>query len=123
MPTMARSSLNSSKTDLSRAKANALRQAFQLVAMIISIALTPVVVDAIGWSMTAIIYGVLGGAVILYIPSPAVKNPLARMKLSPKSGKASRRCLPNRKFWGGWREQCFLQRGDVHGHGRLATLR
>ena len=37
------------RTDASRASTNALRQAFQLVAMIISIALTPVVTGAIGY--------------------------------------------------------------------------
>jgi GPH family glycoside/pentoside/hexuronide:cation symporter len=52
-------------TDASRAKTNAMRQAFQLVAMIISIALTPVVTNALGYSMTAILYGTLGGVVIL----------------------------------------------------------
>jgi GPH family glycoside/pentoside/hexuronide:cation symporter len=51
--------------DVSRAKTNAMRQAFQLVAMIISIALTPVVTAAIGFSLTAILYGALGGAVML----------------------------------------------------------
>ena len=51
----------------SRASTNALRQAFQLVAMIISIALTPMVTKALGYSLTAILYGLLGGAVILYM--------------------------------------------------------
>ena len=46
---------------------NAMRQAFQLVAMIISIALTPIVTKAIGYQMTAIVYGILGGVVILYM--------------------------------------------------------
>jgi len=36
------------RTDASRASTNALRQAFQLVAMIISIAMTPIVTSAIG---------------------------------------------------------------------------
>ena len=53
--------------DDSRAKTNALRQAFQLVAMIISIALTPMVTHALGYSTTAILYGLLGGGVILYM--------------------------------------------------------
>ena len=39
------------RTDASRADANAMRQAFQLVAMIISIALTPMVTKAIGYSL------------------------------------------------------------------------
>ncbi len=55
------------RTDASRASTNALRQAFQLVAMIISIALTPMVTKYLGYSLTAIVYGILGGAVILYM--------------------------------------------------------
>src|SRR5512140_3202890 len=49
------------RTDASRASTNALRQAFQLVAMIISIALTPVVTSALGYQLTALLYGLLGG--------------------------------------------------------------
>jgi GPH family glycoside/pentoside/hexuronide:cation symporter len=48
------------RTDASRASTNAMRQAFQLVAMIISIALTPIVTDALGFGLTAIIYGIPG---------------------------------------------------------------
>jgi len=55
------------RDDASRAKTNALRQAFQLVAMIISIALTPMVTEALGYGLTSIVYGILGGAVILYM--------------------------------------------------------
>ncbi len=44
------------RDDASRAKTNALRQAFQLVAMIISIALTPMVTKALGYGLTSIIY-------------------------------------------------------------------
>ena len=46
------------RTDASRAATNALRQAFQLMAMIISIALTPMITSAIGFRLTAIIYGI-----------------------------------------------------------------
>src|SRR5512143_1478301 len=42
------------RTDASRASTNAWRQAFQLVAMIISIALTPLVTSALGYERTAI---------------------------------------------------------------------
>ncbi len=35
--------------------------------MIISIALTPLVTGAIGYGLTAVLYGLLGGAVILYM--------------------------------------------------------
>jgi GPH family glycoside/pentoside/hexuronide:cation symporter len=55
------------RSDASRANTNAMRQAFQLVAMIISIALTPTVTQAIGYGLTSILYGLLGGGVILYM--------------------------------------------------------
>jgi GPH family glycoside/pentoside/hexuronide:cation symporter len=49
-----------------RAKTNAMRQTFQLVAMVISLALTPVIAGALGYANTAIIYSVLAVAVILF---------------------------------------------------------
>lgn len=49
-----------------RAKTNAMRQAFQLVAMVISLALTPVVARKLGYANTAIIYSVLAVVVILF---------------------------------------------------------
>ncbi len=72
--------------DAARAKANALRQAFQLVAMIISIALTPMVVDALGWSTTAIVYGLLGGAVILYMVFTSHEKPVTEEERNPNCG-------------------------------------
>lgn len=87
------------KTDQSRGKANALRQAFQLVAMIISIALTPVVVDAIGWSKTAILYGILGGAVILYMAFTSHEEKISQHEPKPKVWDSLKTLLVNRKFW------------------------
>ena len=86
-------------TDTSRAKANALRQAFQLVAMIISIALTPMVVEALGWSTTAIVYGVLGGAVILYMALTSKEKPVAEDEKKPQLWDSVKTLLTNKKFW------------------------
>ncbi len=86
-------------SDASRAKANALRQAFQLVAMIISIALTPMVVEKLGWSVTAIVYGVLGGAVILYTAFTSREKPVADDEKKPELWDSVRSLLVNRKFW------------------------
>jgi len=49
-----------------RAKTNAMRQSFQLVAMVISLALTPVVAGKLGYANTAIVYSVLAVAVIIF---------------------------------------------------------
>ena len=62
-------------TEASRAKTNALRQVFQLVAMIISIALTPVITDAIGFATTAYIYGALAIVVIWFMATGCHENP------------------------------------------------
>lgn len=86
-------------SDASRAKANALRQAFQLVAMIISIALTPIVVDKIGWSLTSIVYGLLGGGVILYMALTSNERPVTEDEKKPELWDSVKSLLTNKKFW------------------------
>lgn len=54
------------KKDEERAKTNGFRQICQLFAMAISIALTPMVTDAIGYQLTSVIYGVLALAVMMF---------------------------------------------------------
>lgn len=54
------------KEDELRAKTNSFRQICQLFAMAISIALTPMITDAIGYRTTAIIYGVVALAVMMF---------------------------------------------------------
>ncbi len=68
--------------------------------MIISIALTPpIVVDAIGWSTTAIIYGILGGAVILYMTFTSHEEHISIDEPKPKIWDSVKTLLTNRKFW------------------------
>ncbi|HPH98457.1 MAG TPA: MFS transporter [Anaerolineaceae bacterium] len=87
------------RTDASRASTNALRQAFQLVAMIISIALTPVVTDAIGFQLTAIIYGILGGVVILYMTFTSQETHVHDEETKPELWDSIKSLLVNPKFW------------------------
>ncbi len=87
------------RTDASRASTNALRQAFQLVAMIISIALTPVVTAALGYSLTAILYGILGGAVILYMSFTSRETRVEDDEEKPRLWDSIKTLLTNRKFW------------------------
>lgn len=54
------------RSDDERAKVNGFRQICQLFAMAISIALTPIISGAIGYRLTALIYGVLALAVMMY---------------------------------------------------------
>lgn len=87
------------RTDRSRASTNALRQAFQLVAMIISIALTPMVTKALGYSLTAIVYGILGGAVILYMSFTSREVKVEEHEEKPQLWKSLKELFLNRKFW------------------------
>jgi len=85
--------------DISRAKTNALRQAFQLVAMIISIALTPIVAEQLGFSLTAILYGILGGAVILYMSLTSKEKLIEEHEAKPKLWESIKTLVTNWKFW------------------------
>jgi GPH family glycoside/pentoside/hexuronide:cation symporter len=87
------------KTDGERAKTNAMRQAFQLVAMIISIALTPMVTKALGYGMTAIAYGILGGAVILYMALTSREVPVTEEEIKPQLWQSLKDLFVNKKFW------------------------
>ncbi|NLV75223.1 MAG: MFS transporter [Chloroflexi bacterium] len=84
----------------SRAVTNAMRQAFQLVAMIIAIALTPMVTERLGYSLTAVIYGILGGAVILYMTfTSREETDQAALEDLPRLWDSVRSLVTNRKFW------------------------
>lgn len=54
------------QSDSERAKTNGIRQICQLFAMAISIALTPMITEKIGYRMTSLIYGILAVAVMMY---------------------------------------------------------
>ncbi len=69
------------------------------MAMIISIALTPMVVDALGWSTTAIVYGLLGGAVILYMALTSHEKPVTEEEKKPQLWDSVKTLLTNKKFW------------------------
>jgi len=87
------------RDDASRANANALRQAFQLVAMIISIALIPMVTGALGYSLTAILYGLLGGGVILYMTFSCKETAVQADEEKPRFWDSVKNLVTNRKFW------------------------
>ena len=87
------------RDDASRASTNALRQAFQLVAMIIAIALTPMVTSALGYGLTSILYGLLGGAVILYMTFTSKETKIQIEEEKPQLWDSIKNLLTNRKFW------------------------
>jgi GPH family glycoside/pentoside/hexuronide:cation symporter len=85
--------------DTSRARSNAMRQAFQLVGMIVSIALTPMLTEMIGYGLTSIIYGLLAGAVILYMTFTCREREPEPEEAKPGLWKALKDLLTNGKFW------------------------
>lgn len=85
--------------DAERAVTNAMRQAFMLVAMIISIALTPMVTSKIGYPATALVYGILGVSVILYSVLGCHENPLYMETERPRLWDSLKTLLRNKKFW------------------------
>ncbi len=87
------------KTDGQRAKTNAMRQAFQLVAMMISIALTPMVTSAIGYGWTSVIYGALALGVILYCTLGCHESAPEELSEKPKLFSSLKAILTNKKFW------------------------
>ena len=86
-------------SDHERAKTNAIRQAFQLVAMVISIALTPMITERIGYRLTAVIYGVLALAVILYCTFGCHEDPESWSTETPKIWGSIKALVTNKKFW------------------------
>lgn len=86
-------------TDAERASTNAMRQAFQLVAMIISIALTPVVTSKIGYPTTSLVYGILGISVIIYSTIGCHENPQYLKNEKPQLLSSLKTLATNRKFW------------------------
>jgi GPH family glycoside/pentoside/hexuronide:cation symporter len=82
-----------------RAKTNAIRQVFQLLAMIVSIALTPMIADAIGYRNTALIYSALALVVIMYMALNSHETPEAQDLPKPQLFKSVWAILRNPKFW------------------------
>jgi GPH family glycoside/pentoside/hexuronide:cation symporter len=87
------------RDDTKRANVNALRQAFQLVAMIISIALTPMVTKALGYSLTSLLYGLLGGGVILYMTFTSKETKVQTDEEKPQLWDSIKSLITNQKFW------------------------
>ncbi len=87
------------RDDTQRANVNALRQAFQLVAMVISIALTPMVTKFLGYSLTAIVYGALGGGVILYMALTSRETKIQPDEAKPQLWDSIKTLVTNHKFW------------------------
>ncbi|MDD3946706.1 MAG: MFS transporter [Clostridia bacterium] len=84
--------------DKIRAKTNAIRQTAQLFAMIIGIGLTPMIADAIGYTLTAIIYGMVSLAVILYMAFGVHEPPTVKLEKA-KFFPALLSIIKSKNFW------------------------
>ena len=87
------------KTEEERAKTNAIRQVFQLIAMVISIALTPIVAEKLGYSKTALVYGVLAVVVILYMTFGTHEDLSNQDKPKPPLLGSIKAVITNPKYW------------------------
>lgn len=82
-----------------RASANALRQALQLVGMIIGVSLTPVLTSALGYSHTAILLGLLGMGLLVFCTLGCREDPAHSTEETPGLIDSFRTVLSNRNFW------------------------
>lgn len=97
-----------------RAVANSLRQGFQLVAMVLSLGLTPVLARQVlgcdikdvtcvdptaGYRNLAIIYGVLGAGIIIFMALGVHEDPEAARGERPRFLRSIREILTTRYFW------------------------
>lgn len=87
------------KSEADRAKTNTIRQVFQLTAMVLSIALTPIITEKIGFNNTAIAYGVLAIAVIWFMAFGAHEDLSAMEKPKPTFFSSIKAVVTNPKFW------------------------
>jgi GPH family glycoside/pentoside/hexuronide:cation symporter len=82
-----------------RNSANAIRQALQLVGMILGVSLTPLVAGAIGYRLTAVLMSVLGSGLIIY----SILGTKERQEFSeipaPGLWESLKAITVNRNFW------------------------
>ncbi|UOE42554.1 MFS transporter [Agromyces larvae] len=90
-----------------RAVANSLRQGFQLAALVISLAVTPLLTTKVfgteatttGFTVTATIYGAIAVAVILFMAFSAKENPRYSTVERPRFFRTIGAILANPRFW------------------------
>ena len=82
-----------------RAKTNGIRQIFQLIAMVVGIALTPMITSAIGYTYTAIAYGVISLIIILYMTVGIKEPPITEDTEKVAIGHALLSMIKSKNFW------------------------
>ena len=87
------------KKDADRAKTNGIRQICQLFAMAISIALTPMITEAIGYQLTSVIYGVIALAVMMYCFFGCKEDTNYEELEKPQLFSSIKALVTNHRFW------------------------
>lgn len=87
------------RTLAERARANAFRQGFQMVGLIVSLAFSPLLFDRIGFALTALLYAGLGGILALVSFLGCREDPEAQKTPAVGFLEAFRYTLTNRAFW------------------------
>ncbi len=87
------------KKDADRAKTNGIRQICQLFAMAISIALTPMITEKIGYRLTSLIYGVIALAVMMFCFWGCREDTNYEELEKPKLFDSIKALLTNPRFW------------------------
>jgi len=82
-----------------RNSANSIRQALQLVGMIIGVSLVPMLAQAMGYQITAVILGLLGGALVIYSILGCKENKEFSEMQQPKLWVSMKTIAGNRNFW------------------------
>ncbi len=85
--------------DRLRAKASAVQQAYQIVAVLIGTALTPIVYDAIGFGPMAVVYSFVFAVFMLWFAFSVRENEEARKEPPLPLKEAFRETLKNKPFW------------------------
>jgi GPH family glycoside/pentoside/hexuronide:cation symporter len=82
-----------------RSRANSLRQALQLVGMILSVAMVPSIASLLGYQLTALILGVLGGSLVIYSVLGCRERKNFSETPQPKLLDSFKAIAVNRNFW------------------------
>lgn len=82
-----------------RNKANALRQAMQLVGMIIGVSLVPMITSSLGYQLTALLLGLLSGALILFSITGCKERDEFSTSTQPGLLASLKAVAANRNFW------------------------
>ncbi len=87
------------KTGKSRTFANSLRQALQLVGMIIGVSLTPMLAEKFGYTATAAFLSILGMSLLVVSTFGSHEDPNYRATETPGLRESMKAVIGNRNFW------------------------